>query len=68
MMTLNEAVAYGKRTGVRYYVVNVVGEQEYIVGGTTTLERAEAMKRSFEIEDKDNPWTHGESIFAIRSA
>ena len=65
MMTRNEAIAYGWRIGVRYYVVN---EHDCIVGGTKTLAQAEAMKKRFEIEDRRNPWTHGETRFFIQPA
>ena len=48
MMNLNQAIAYGKRIGVRFYVLN---DNDCIMGGTQTLEQAEAMKKRFEIED-----------------
>ena len=62
MMNLQQAIAYGKSIGVKYYVRN---DQHCIMGGTTTLERAEAMKREFEEKDKKNPWTKGTSWFYI---
>ena len=40
MMNLNEAIAYGKRIGVRYYIRNQHG---CIVGGAKTLETARNM-------------------------
>ena len=65
MMNREQAIAYGKRTGVRYYIYNDKG---CLVGGTQTYERAQAMKRDFEIEDRGNPWTHGTTRFEIREA
>ena len=37
-----------------------------IMGGTQTLEQAEAMKKRFEIDDRKNPWTRGTTRFEIR--
>ncbi|MBR2790676.1 MAG: hypothetical protein IKD70_08735 [Eggerthellaceae bacterium] len=65
MMTLNQAIAYGKHIGVRFYVLN---DCDCILGGTQTREEAEAMKRRFEIEDARNPWTKGETQFYIQPA
>ena len=65
MMNLNQAIAYGKRIGVRYYVLN---DNDCIMGGTQTREQAEAMKKRFEIEDKRNPWTKGTTQFYIQPA
>ena len=65
MMNLNQAIAYGKRIGVRFYVLN---DNDCIMGGTQTLEQAEAMKKRFEIEDKKNPWTKGTTRFYIKPA
>ena len=65
MMNREQAIAYGKRTGVRYYIYNDKG---CLVGGTQTYERAQAMKRDFEIKDRENPWTHGTTRFEIREA
>ena len=65
MMTLNQAIAFGKHIGVQYYVVNHHG---CIVGGTKTLEAAQEMKRRFEIDDRRNPWTHGTTRFSIKPA
>ena len=65
MMNLNQAIAYGKRIGVRFYVLN---DNDCIMGGTQTLEQAEAMKKRFEIEDKRNPWTKGTTQFYIQPA
>ena len=65
MMNLNQAIAYGKRIGVRFYVLN---DNDCIMGGTQTLEQAEAMKRRFEIEYARNPWTKGTTQFYIQPA
>ena len=63
MMTGEQALAYGKRVGVRYHIYNSNG---CVVGGTKTLEQAEAMKKRFEIAERNNPWTHGTTRFEIR--
>ena len=65
MMNRKQATAYGKRIGVRYHVYNSNG---YLVGGTKTLEQAQAMKRRFEIEERNNPFTGGTTRFEIREA
>ena len=62
MMTLNQAIAYGNSIGVKYYVRN---DRDCIMGGTKTLEQAREMKKDFEIEDKENPWTKGTTRFYI---
>ena len=49
MMNLQQAIAYGKSVGVRFYVYN---DRDCLMGGTQTREEAEAMKKRFEIEDK----------------
>ena len=56
MMNLQQAIAYGKSIGVKYYVRN---DHDCIMGGTQTLEQAQAMKRRFEADDRKNPWTSG---------
>ena len=65
MMNRNQAIAYGKHIGVRWHIYNSNG---CLVGGTKTLEQAQAMKRRFEIEERSNPWTHGKTRFEIREA
>lgn len=65
MLNLEQAIEHGKRVGVRYYIKNDKG---CIVGGTKTLEQAEAMKRRFEIDDRQNPWTKGTTRFYIKPA
>ena len=65
MMNLEQALAYGRRVGVQYYVCN---DHDCVVGGTKTREQAEAMKQRFEIEDKGNPWTKGTTRFYIKPA
>ena len=65
MMNLQQAIAYGKSVGVRFYVYN---DRDCLMGGTQTREEAEAMKKRFEIEDKKNPWTKGTTRFCIKPA
>ena len=62
MMTLNQAITYGKRTGVKFYVKTASGA---IFGGTRMRKDAEAMKRGFEADDRKNPWTKGSTKFVI---
>lgn len=62
MLNLEQAIEHGKRVGVRYYVKNDAG---CIMGGTKTIEQAEAMKRRFEADDRQNPWTKGTTRFYI---
>jgi len=64
MMNMEQAIAYGKRTGVKYYLYG--GKTLY--GGTRTKEEAEKMKAEFEAEDKKDPWTKGTTKFEIRKA
>ena len=63
MMNREQAIAYGKHIGIRYHIYNSNG---CLVGGTKTLEQAEAMKKRFEMEDQHNPWTRGTTRFEIR--
>lgn len=63
MMNKGQAIAYGESIGVRYHVYNSNG---CLVGGTKTLEQAQAMKRRFEIDDRSNPWTRGTTRFEIK--
>ena len=62
MMTLDGAIAYGQRIGVRFYVKTSTGA---VYGGTKTREQAEAMKHRFEADDRRNPWTKGTTKFVI---
>lgn len=64
MLNLAQAIAHGKAVGVRYYVYNDKG---CLLGGCTTLEGAEAMKKRFEAEDRTNPWTKGTTRFEIKT-
>ncbi|MBR3108319.1 MAG: hypothetical protein IKH30_14250 [Clostridia bacterium] len=65
MMNREQAIAYGKRIGVRYHIYNNHG---CLVGGTRTLEDAQAMKKRFEMKDRKNPWARGTTRFEIREA
>ena len=51
MMNLNQAVAYGKRVGVKFYVRNSNGG---LMGGTKTRKQAQAMKKEFEERYKND--------------
>ena len=63
MMNREHAIAYGKLIGVRYHIYN---DRGCLVGGTKTLKQAQAMKRRFEIEERNNPFTGGKTRFEIR--
>ena len=65
MMNREQAIAYGKRIGVRYHIYNSNG---CLVGGTQTREQAEAMKKRMEREERNNPFTGGTTRFEIREA
>ncbi len=65
VMNREQAAAYGRHIGVRYHIYNSNG---CLVGGTKTLEQAQAMKRCFEIEERRNPFTDGKTRFEIREA
>lgn len=62
MLNLNQAIQHGRAVGVRFYIKTSSGA---IFGGTKTREQAEAMKRRFEAEDRQNPWTKGTTKFVI---
>lgn len=46
-MNKEQAIAYGKRNGVKYYVKNSLGG---LLGGTKTYEQAVEMKSRLEAE------------------
>lgn len=46
-MNKEQAIAYGKRMGVKYYVKNSIGG---LLGGTKTYEQAVEMKSRWEAE------------------
>lgn len=56
MMNLNQAIAYGKRVGVKFYVRNTNGG---LMGGTKTCKQAQAMKKEFEERYKNDPFGKG---------
>ena len=62
MLNLNQAIQHGRAVGVRFYVKT---SSRVIFGGTKTREQTEAMKRRFEAEDRQNPWTKGTTKFVI---
>lgn len=47
MLTLEQAIQYGKQVGVKYYVVNQHG---CILGGSASLKGAEQMAQKFNRE------------------
>ncbi len=62
MLNLNQAIQHGRAVGVRFYIKTSSGA---IFGGTKTCKQADAMKRRFEVEDRQNPWTKGTTKFVI---
>ena len=63
-MNKEQAIAYGRRTGVKYYLYG----DGALYGGTRTKDEAERMRAEYEAEDKKNPWTKGTTRFEIRKA
>lgn len=65
MMNKEQAVAYGKRNGVKYYVKNSLGG---LLGGTKTYEQAVAMKSRWEKEEANNPFAPSDiKIFIVKA-
>lgn len=60
MMNREQAVAYGKQIGVKFYVKNSLGG---LLGGCTTKEAALETKRRFEADYKTNPWNKGVTVY-----
>lgn len=60
MMSRASAEAYGKRIGCRYYVKNSKGG---LYGGFKSKEAAEACRRRWEREERNNPWNSGLIVF-----
>lgn len=65
MMNKEQAVAYGKRNDVKYYVKNSLGG---LLGGTKTYEQAVAMKSRCEKEEANNPFAPSDlKIFIVEA-
>ena len=58
-MTKDEAIAYGKRTGVRFYVKSNTGA---LMGGYKTREKAEDAIKRFSDDAKMNPFLKGVKV------
>lgn len=63
-MNLEEAIAYGRRTGVKYYVKNSLGG---LLGGTKTYEQAVDMKRRHEAEMANDPFSTGIKVYIVEA-
>lgn len=63
-MNLQEAIAYGQRTGVKYYVKNSRGG---IVGGTVTYEQAVDMKNRYEAKMAHDPFDPGLKAYVVEA-
>lgn len=64
-MNKEQAIAYGKRNGVKYYVRNSLGG---LPGGTKTYEQAVEMKRRREAEAANNPFApRGLKVFIVEA-
>lgn len=63
-MNKEQAIAYGKRTGVKYHIYG----DGTLYGGTRTKAQAERMKAELEAEDRQSPWTKGTTKFEVRKA
>lgn len=59
MMNKEQAIAYGKRIGVKFYVMNSNGG---LLGGYTTREAAEEARQRFQREYNHNPWNKGMTV------
>lgn len=64
MMNKDQAIAYGKIIGVKYYVKNSCGG---LLGGATTLEEAQRMLREFQEDYKNNPWNKDVKVFIVEA-
>lgn len=62
MMNKQQALAYGKRIGVKYLVKSTAGG---LYGGYQTLDDAKQALKRFERKDKTNPFTEGKTEFYI---
>lgn len=62
MMNREQAIAYGKRTGCRYFVKNSNGG---LLGGFTTREAAESCRIRWEKEYQTDPWNRGMKVFVV---
>ena len=56
MMTLTQAIAYGRRVGVRYYIKN---QHDCIVGGCKTIKDARAMVKRMKNHE------HGKDLYGV---
>lgn len=63
-MNLQEAIAYGKRTGVKYYVRNDHGG---LIGGTKTYEQAVDMKNRYEAEMANDPFNPDIKAYVVEA-
>ena len=64
MMSLNGAIAYGKRIGVQFYVIS---NKNTIYAGTQTYDQAVEKKRKYEEEERlhPNPWEKNPITFRV---
>lgn len=63
-MNKEQAIAYGKRIGVQYYVKNSRGG---LLGGYTTKEAAEDARKRWQKEYDHNPWNKGLSVYITKA-
>lgn len=59
MMNRDQAMAYGRKIGCRFYVKNDRGG---LYGGFTTRAAAEKARRYYEQEERQNPFEKGSNI------
>ena len=65
MMNKEQAIAYGKRNGVKYYVKDSLGA---LLGGTVTYEQAVEMKSRWEAEEANNPFAPSDlKVFIVEA-
>lgn len=64
-MNKEQAIAYGKRMGVKYYVKNSLGG---LLGGTKTYEQAVEMKSRREAEMANDPFAPSDlKVFIVEA-
>ena len=59
-MNKEQAISYGKRIGVKYYVKNSNGG---LLGGTTTKEAAIEMQQRWQEEYRNDPWNKDIKVY-----
>ena len=65
MMNKEQAIAYGERNGVKYYIKNSLGG---LLGGTKTYEQAVEMKSMWAAEMANDPFAPSDlKVFIVEA-